>query len=161
VKSTTDMSERLAALNEMNTAQLKAEYVRLFGEPPRSRHRQQLIRRIAWRWQVLADGDISEAARQRADQLADLSWLRLTAPREWEPRPAARQARPRDPRLPPPGTILRRHYQGQTVEVQVRQRGFECQGVNYRSLSAVARAVTGAHWNGYLFFGLTAQGECP
>jgi hypothetical protein len=146
------MSERLAALAEMTTGQLKAEYQRLFGEPPRSRHKQQLIRRIAWRLQVQAEGDISSAADMRAGQLADLSWLRLTAPRQWEPRPTPRRPRPRDQRLPPAGSVLKRAYRGQSVEVQILERGFLYQGQGYRSLSAVARAVTGGHWNGYLFF---------
>ena len=108
--STSDIDERLTALAKMTTGQLKAEYQRLFGEPPRSRHKQQLIRRIAWRLQVQAEGDISNAAGKRAGQLADLSWLRLTAPAQWEPRPDPRKPRPRDQRLPAPGTILKRTY---------------------------------------------------
>ena len=157
--STIEIHEQLAALAEMTTGQLTTEYVRLFGEPPRSHHKRQLIRRIAWRLQVLAEGDISSAAGKRAGQLADLSWLRLTAPRQWEPQPAPRRPRLRDQRLPAPGTVLKRTYRGRSVEVQVLERGFEYQGQCYRSLSAVARAVTGGHWNGYLFFGLTTNGE--
>ena len=156
--STSDIDERLTALAKMTTGQLKAEYQRLFGEPPRSRHKQQLIRRIVWRLQVQAEGDISNAAGKRAGQLAELSWLRLTAPPSWEPSPTKRITRPRDHRLPAPGMILKRTYKGHPVEVQVLDRGFEYQGQHYRSLSAVARAVTGGHWNGYLFFGLTSKG---
>ena len=154
---TEDFSQRLAALAEMTGGQLKSEYLRLFGESPRSRHKRQLIRRIAWRLQVQADGDIGRRARKRAGQLADLSWLRLTAPPSWEPSPVQRTPRPRDYRLPAPGTVLRRTYKGHPVEVQVLYRGFEYEGRRYRSLSAVARAVTGAHWNGYLFFNLNNQ----
>jgi hypothetical protein len=56
--------------------------------------------------------------------------------------------------LPVPATVLTREYRGKTVLVTVLDRGFEYEGVVYRSLSAVARAVTGSHWNGYGFFGL-------
>ncbi|NLW49346.1 MAG: DUF2924 domain-containing protein [Candidatus Brocadiaceae bacterium] len=59
-----------------------------------------------------------------------------------------------DSRLPMPGAILRRPYKGREVVVRVLPRGFEYEGEVYRSLSAVARAVTGTHWNGYHFFNL-------
>ena len=59
---------------------------------------------------------------------------------------------PVDPRLPPPGTILARPYKGQLVQVQVLTDGFAYAGRVYPSLSAVAKAVTGTHTNGYLFF---------
>ena len=60
-----------------------------------------------------------------------------------------------DPRLPMPGTVLTREYRGQRLRVTVLASGFEYEGRVFRSLSAVARDVTGATWNGYLFFGLT------
>ena len=66
---------------------------------------------------------------------------------------------PRDPRLPLPGTILRRQYRGRVVQVTVLREGFEYEGEVYRSLSAVAKAVTGSHWNGLLFWGLTKKGN--
>ncbi len=56
--------------------------------------------------------------------------------------------------LPPPGTVLRRPYKGRTVLITVLDDGFEYEGDVYRSLSAVAKAVTGSHWNGNLFFRL-------
>ena len=59
-------------------------------------------------------------------------------------------------RLPVPGTILTRKYRGRQVEAKVLPYGFEYEGQTYRSLSAVAKAVTGSHWNGHLFFGLTS-----
>ena len=58
----------------------------------------------------------------------------------------------RDQRLPAPGTILRREFQGATVVVQVLEHGFQYQDRFYKSLSAIARQVTGTHWNGYAFF---------
>jgi hypothetical protein len=64
-----------------------------------------------------------------------------------------------DGRLPPPGTVLSRPYKGGTVQVQVLANGFEYRGEVFRSLSAVARAVTGSHCNGFLFFRLNTQGD--
>ena len=58
-------------------------------------------------------------------------------------------------RLPPPGTVLVRPYKGQTLQVHVLNKGFAYEGETYRSLSAVAKAITGSHCNGYLFFKLT------
>jgi hypothetical protein len=68
------------------------------------------------------------------------------------------EARP-DGRLPPPGTVLSRPYKGGTVQVQVLAHGFEYRGEVFRSLSAVARAVTGSHCNGFLFFRLNTPGD--
>ena len=63
-----------------------------------------------------------------------------------------------DSRLPPPGTILTRKYKGQDLQVQVLAEGFLFQGQVFGSLSAVAKAITGSHCNGFLFFRLTQQG---
>lgn len=64
-----------------------------------------------------------------------------------------------DSRLPMPGTILVRKYRGKPITVTVRENGFEYQDKIYRSLSAIAREVTGTRWNGFLFFGLTTDKE--
>lgn len=63
----------------------------------------------------------------------------------------------RDIRLPPPGSMLSRTYKGRDLIVTILESGFEFEGRRYRSLSAIAKAVTGAHWNGMLFFGLISQ----
>ena len=65
-----------------------------------------------------------------------------------------RSASPGDDRLPPPGTIITREYKGQTLQVKVLPNGFEFEGEVYKSLSAVAKAITGQHCNGYHFFRL-------
>ena len=82
------------------------------------------------------------------------------------PETPATEAQPRtrtleyqtDSRLPPPGTILTRKYKGRVLQVQVLRNGFEYEGQVYRSLSAVAKAVTGSHCNGYLFFRIGQYG---
>ena len=69
--------------------------------------------------------------------------------------------RPRDPRLPKPGAILRREHQGKVIEITVLDRGFEFDGRVWRSLSAIAREVTGVVWNGYLWLNLQKRAKAP
>ena len=76
-----DIAEELRALEQMTVGELQERYVEVFGEPVRSRHRQYLIRRIAWRLQAHAEGGLSERALQRAGQLANVADVRLTPPR--------------------------------------------------------------------------------
>lgn len=66
----------------------------------------------------------------------------------------ASKARIRDRRLPIPGTVLSKVYKGTVIDVKVLDKGFEYDGTPFRSLSSISKAVTGQHWNGYLFFGL-------
>ena len=66
--------------------------------------------------------------------------------------PSKKKTGGRNTRLPIPGAIIRKEYKGQLLEVKVLEKGFEYQEKIYRTLSAVAKAVTGAHWNGHLFF---------
>ena len=79
--------------------------------------------------------------------------------RSWSPPPFSGDGRPafgrRDPRLPLPGTILVRGYRGRTRQVKVLEQGFEYDGQSYGSLTAVTKQITGQHWNGYHFFGLS------
>src|SRR5690606_22469238 len=122
-------------------------------------NRDFLCKRIAWRLQSLAEGSLSERARERAAELARDADIRTTVPRPSKASmgattavtPAAARA---GDHLPMPGAVLTREYRGQTIEVTVLPKGFEWEGQVYRSLSAVAKAVTGSHWNGNLFFGL-------
>jgi len=135
-------------------------YKEVFGEESRSNHREFLFRRIAWRLQAVAEGDISERARQRASEIAQDADLRICGP---NPEGAAPDAIPRnrqtpgsDRRLPLVGTMLIREYKNRRINVQVLDRGFQYEDRFYKSLSAVARQVTGTQWNGYVFFGLKA-----
>lgn len=66
----------------------------------------------------------------------------------------AAPTRERDPRLPKPGAILTRTFQGKEIKVEVLDAGFRYDGKTWRSLSGIAKAVSGTPWNGYLFFGL-------
>lgn len=70
---------------------------------------------------------------------------------------APSRSRKNDLRIPAVGSWITRQYQGREISVRVLDDGFEFEGNRFRSLSAIAKRVTGAHWNGYLFFGITRQ----
>jgi hypothetical protein len=146
----------VAALQRLTIGQLRQRFAEVFGEATPASNRTWLVKRIAWRLQAQAEGDLSERARRRAAELAQDADLRLNPPRSKSPattppEPVSVPA-PIDHRLPPPGTILTRPYKGQLVQVQVLTDGFAYAGRVYPSLSAVAKAVTGSHTNGFLFF---------
>ena len=141
----------------MPIAELRERYGEVFGEQTATTHRQHLVRRIAWRLQVLAEGDLSERAHRRALKIADDRDLRVNVPaRVMHLGRGAAKSKPiqPDPRRPRPGSILSRTFRGQTIEVKVLEDGFHYQGQRYGSLSAVARAATGTRWNGLIFFGV-------
>ena len=77
---TEDIGQQVAAMRQMTAGQLRDRYAELFGEPPRSGHKEHLVRRVVWQMQALRDGDLSERARRRATALAQDGDLRLTAP---------------------------------------------------------------------------------
>ncbi|QYK49111.1 MAG: DUF2924 domain-containing protein [Phycisphaeraceae bacterium] len=156
-----DVKRQIAALEQMTVGQLQTRYGEVFGETARSGNRQWLFRRIAWRIQALAEGDLSERARQRARELARDADIRVRPPKDQEVCPPAkaravtgRLVVARDERIPPAGSRLTKAYKGRELTVTVRVDGFEYDGQVYRSLSAIAHAITGSHWNGLLFFGL-------
>jgi hypothetical protein len=151
------LRQEIENLRQLKTKELKLRYRQLFGEDSPSSNRQHLFRRIAWRLQAQAEGDLTERAKQRAAQLAEDLDLRLRAPRRfWNELVNANGAAQlrRDARLPPIGTILERSYQGQRVVVTVLEQGFSYNGQTFGSLSAIAHQVPGTRWNGFLFFGL-------
>lgn len=157
------IASQVAALDGLTVGQLHERYAEVFGERARSRHRQYLVRRIAWRLQANAEGGLSERAQRRAAELANEGDVRVTPPRAARTpstsggATGAATAAPApilDSRLPSPGTILEREYRGHRVRVLVAADGFEHAGRQYRSLSAVAKAITGSHINGFRFFGL-------
>jgi hypothetical protein len=173
--SATTAHPELPRLDGLTIGELQHRYAEVFGEPSRCRHRQHLVKRILWRVQALAEGDISERARRQAQALARDADLRLGPPRSrrggddaacgdggTRPAPVVVNLALRSPgrnRWPRAGTVLRRMYKGAPVEVKVLSvtpQRFEYRGEEFKSLTAVARRVTGSHWNGMQFFGLSA-----
>jgi len=159
-----NLAGEIAALPRLRVSELRARFAAVFGESTPSHNKVWLVKRIAWRLQAQAEGDLSERARQRAAELAADADPRLSAPAKEAPAtpdhyPVIRV--PADERLPRPGTILTRRYKGRTLQVEVLEHGFAFDGQVYRSLSAVAKAVTGSHCSGHLFFGLAKKGGKP
>ncbi len=160
-----NVAKELAALRRISVGDLRQKYAEVFGETTNGRHKQWLIKRIIYRMQVLAEGDLSERARRRAEELANDADLRRRPPKQATDAPivspqfeAARLPTGSDPRLPIPGTIITRVYKGETLAVKVLPSGFEYEGETYKSLSAVAKKITGSHTNGFLFFRLGKKG---
>lgn len=157
-----NVAKEVAALGRMTTSELRQRYADVFGEPTRANNKPWLVKRIAWRLQAQAEGGLSDRARRRAEELARDEDLRVVAPRppKSEPVPVGRPrllavtGRP-DRRLPVVGSVLTRDYKGRTVRVTVLERGFAFEGEVFKSLSAVAKHITGTHCNGFWFFNLT------
>ncbi len=158
---TQSLAKQLAGLESMSMADLKRKYFELFGDETKTGNRTWLVRRIAWRLQANVHGGLSERARQRAAELANESDLRLSPPKERSTTSAGAPTAvgtvrfDTESRTPLPGTILVRKYKGRDLQVKVLENGFEYQGDVYKSLSAVAKHITGSHCNGFLFFKLT------
>jgi hypothetical protein len=161
------IESEIDALHRMTTSDLVARYAELHGHDSRTRHRAYLIRKIAWRMQALAEGDLSERARKRAAELADDAEVRVMAPKTLICPPQGSglvttitrslpNGEHNDLRLPCPGSAIVREYKGRTIRVVVLSdgQGFEWSGERYRTLSAIAKKVTGSHINGFRFFRL-------
>ena len=160
-----NIGKEVSAMKRMTVAELRERYAEVFGEACRSNHKRWIVKRIAWRLQANEEGDLSERARKRAAKLANDADLRMKAPapKKQAPAPRGRKvqatiARSHDSRIPMPGTLLTREYKGETVQVTVLPTGFDYEGEVYPSLSAAAKAITGSHTSGFLFFRLNGKG---
>jgi len=162
------MSETIAAqinaLRRMKVSELRQKYREVFGEDTRSGNKDWLWKRIAWRIQEMEYGGLSDRAKHRAVQLANEADIRMRVPKDIfaerlktidsSMRQDVPGAMPSDGRIPPSGTIINRIYKGRTYSVKVVAGGFEYEGAKYKSLTALAREITGTHWNGFQFFNL-------
>jgi hypothetical protein len=133
----------LAALKELSVKELKAEWEKLIGTSAPNNSRAFLEFRIAYRIQELTYGGPDRETRRMLDLLAD----------EVEGH-SKRKYQIIDPRNPVTGTRLIREWEGIEHTVTVLKDGFDWQGRKFKSLSAVAREISGTRWNGYRFFGL-------
>jgi len=146
----------LVALEAMTVDELAAKYLALFGEPRHTRNKAYLKKHIAWRLQEQAEGGLSARALDRIKQLAPdapARWRRAVAKTSADSTSeAAPEAKARDHRIPVDGTVLTRVYAGVEHTVTVRDGAFEYNGEAHRSLSGIARLITGKPWNGFVFF---------
>ena len=134
---------RLARLKAMTVNELKSEWQTLMGSTPPNNSRTFLEQRLAYRIQELTYGGLPKPVSRLLDALAD----------EVEGKKVRRTVIS-DPRNPVIGTRLVREWDGVEHVITVLQGGFDWQGRRYKSLSAIARDITGTQWNGYRFFGL-------
>jgi hypothetical protein len=134
---------RVAALKKTPTSELKEQWQKLFDTPPPPYNRRFLESRLAYRIQELAYGGLKPETVKRLEALGEqLDGGNI----------ALRRIRGDD--KPIAGTRLIREWQGVEHSVTVLNDGYEWQGRPYQSLSAIARAITGTRWNGWVFFGL-------
>ncbi|MCV2874611.1 DUF2924 domain-containing protein [Defluviimonas sp. WL0050] len=134
---------RLAALKSTPTLDLKHQWRELFDSEPPLFNRRYLESRLAYRIQELAYGGLKPETVRRLERLGE----ELDGGDR-------KKSRIRADMMPITGTRLIREWQGVEHVVTVTTDGFEWQGRPYRSLSAIARAITGTRWNGWVFFGL-------
>ena len=127
-------------------------YATVFGEPTNTNNRDWLTKRLAYRLQVQALGGLSERAKQRAKELANEADLRLNPPTSLAKLPTPGK---RDLRLPAPGAVITRTYKGVEHNVEVLANAFIWNANSYPTLTAVAKAITGKHLNGFAFFDLS------
>lgn len=143
----TDLEAKFVAIEELSSPDLRAEWRRLFRRPPPHRlSRDLLIRGIAYKLQEAAYGGLSKATLRRLKVLSDQS-------------AAGSENKPERQAAFKPGTKLLREWNGATHEVHVLADCFEWQGQTFKSLTKIAEAITGTHWSGPRFFGLTTRSD--
>jgi hypothetical protein len=135
---------RLAALKMTPTPELKHQWRDLFDSEPPPFNRRYLESRLAYRIQELAYGGLKPETIRRLERRGE----------ELDRGDRSRRSIRADRDRPSTGTRLLREWQGVEQIVTVTADGFEWQGRPYKSLSAIARAITGTRWNGWVFFGL-------
>jgi hypothetical protein len=131
------VAAQLAALPNMEIKDLMALWNNLFSDPPRSKTKSLLIRKIAWRIQELAYGGFSDDVQKK------LKTLHQTASNKKHKK-----------HRPPHGTVLEREHDGEIHRVTVLKDGFEYRHCKYKSLTKIATHITGTKWSGPRFFGL-------
>jgi hypothetical protein len=143
----TDILAEIASFKTMDVKALKQRWRALFDTEPPAFNRRFLESRLAYRVQELAYGGLKPEVVARLEALGEqLDGGNVTVRRKRaDDRPIA-------------GTRLIREWQGTEHCVTVRVDGYEYQGRPYKSLSAVARSITGTRWNGWVFFGIRRSG---
>lgn len=151
-----EFMKEVLALNHKPLKDLKEKYQELYG-PKKvvTANRMFLIKRILYKLQEQEHGGISQTAKDKADAL-----IKKHDPvnnKSAKSKNGDAKKSNRDPRLPIPGSIITKVYKGKKLEVKTLEKGFEYKGKVYRSLSVIAKDVTGNIWNGFLFFGLNKK----
>lgn len=140
--------KQVASLGQLSYGDLQDRWRQLIGAEPPRYTKAFMVRRLAHRLQELAHGGLTQDTRDQMDRLLDEEGYNELGGMRSSKRPRARKD------LPLVGTRLVREWDGQRHEVTVVHGGFEYRGRRHRSLSAIAKLITGTHWNGPRFFGL-------
>src|SRR6266566_1801870 len=136
------LQAEIGRLPDLSLLELRHRWKTLFGHPaPKSLRRNSLARAVAYQMQVEAYGGLSAATKRRLREIANAV------------RNGDANAIPGSSRIKP-GTQMIRQWQNTTHTVTALAEGFEWNGRIYKSLSAVANAITGTNWNGFSFFGI-------
>jgi hypothetical protein len=148
---------KISALKDAPLEDLQKKFDELHpGEKIPTSNKTYLWRRIAYRMQELEYGGLSENAQQRVSEL--ISEYDPINNKALRATPGSTEAQAvkgrRDRRLPIPGTTIIKNYKGSHIEVKTLAKGFEYNGKQYASLSAIAKEITGMQWNGFQFFNL-------
>ena len=154
------MSDSIAAevqiLQKMSVEELRQKWAEVFGQETKQRHRIYLWKRLARKLQEDQLPKLTPKEEAKVAEYRDL--IRQLPPERWFPGKrrgrVAVKGSPKDRRTPPIGTVITREYKDHEVAVKVLDDGFEYGGQVFRSLSAIAKEVTGTTWNGPAFFGL-------
>jgi len=146
--------DEIMALKNAPVEELQKRYKELYGEDVSGTHKTYLWRKIAYKLQEQKHGSLSPMAKGKIKALIEeYDPINNKALRPDKPM-VSQQAPAKDKRLPIPGTVITKEYKGSPYQVKVLEKGFEYNGKIYKTLSAIAKEITGAHWNGYLFFNL-------
>ncbi|MDD5217538.1 MAG: DUF2924 domain-containing protein [Candidatus Omnitrophica bacterium] len=153
-----NITEQIEALKSTETKLLLDKWRENFGDSKPPANRLFLIRHLAYKLQESTHGPLAAAVKNTIQDL-----IRTYDPinkRTFKTR-GGNISTPhgRDPRLPMPGSLITKIYKNNRIEVKVLEQGFEYRGTIYKNLSAVAEAITGNHWNGFVFFGLNHHGR--
>jgi hypothetical protein len=144
----------IMALKNAPAVELQKRYKELYGEDATGTHKTYLWRKIAYKLQEQKHGSLSAKAKGKLKSLIEeYDPINNKALRPDKPT-VSRQASVKDKRLPIPGTVITKEYKGANYQVKMLEKGFEYNGKIYKTLSAIAKEITGAHWNGYMFFNL-------
>jgi Protein of unknown function (DUF2924). len=156
-----EVKNEISLLFNMSVNELRIRYREVMGYNMNSRNKDFLLRKIAWKLQANIFNDISDKLKRFAIENVDLTRLKVrnvapvirtgTPVKMTNPKPIKLS---KDSRLPMPGALLTKNYNGMRIVVKVLEKGFDYNGEFYTSLSGIARKVTGTNWNGYKFFDL-------
>lgn len=143
------LTESVQSLTRRTPSELRALWPRWFNRPPPPRLRRDLlVRALAYRMQEQSQGGLKPATRKQLLALAGAGKTRSTMKVD------------ESPRLPP-GTQVIREWGNEMHQVTVNATGLVYRGTRYRSLSEIARRITGTRWSGPVFFGVKHSARKP